>query len=160
MNKKYILNKLINESVNSVLNELDLRTVDDAYNKAYNNERDYYRLEHFLNDCYDIIEIFDRLYSNEPSSEGYKLGKELENLATRISNFGNRKGWQMDNIDKKRDARYVKEFGKNYRDMTDEIDDIYAQHSDDKEVMADTPEWKDKYMTPRQRRFNDEHYDV
>lgn len=160
MNKKYILNKLINESVNSVLNELDLRTVDDAYNKANNNERDYYRLERFSDDCYDIIEIFNRLYGKETSSEGYKLGKELENLATRISNFGNRKGWQMDNIDKKRDARYVKEFGKNYRDMTDEIDDIYAQHSDDKEVMADTPEWKDKYMTPRQRRFNDEHYDA
>ena len=160
MNKKYILNKLINESVNNILSELDLRTVDDAYNTAYDNWGEYADFERFLSNCSEIIETFDRLYGNEPSSEGYKLGQELEDLALRISNFGKRKSEQVDNIEKKRDTRYVKEFGKNYRDMTDEIDDIYAQHSDDEDVMADTPEWKDKYMTPRQRRFNDEHYDV
>jgi hypothetical protein len=160
MNKNTILKKLINESVNSILSELDLRTVDDAYNKAYNNWSDYDTLENFPNDCNEIIDIFDRLYGNEPSSEGYKLGQELEDLALRISNFGKRKSVQSDNIDRKRDARYVKEFGKDFNGMRDEIDDIYAQHSDDEDVMADTPEWKDKYMTPRQRRFNDEHYDV
>lgn len=160
MDKKTILKKLVNESVNSILSELNLHTVDNAYNKAEYNKYDYDALTRFVNNCDDVLEILNRLYGKDPSSEGYKLGQELEDLASRISDFGERKLRQIDNIYKGRDTRYEKEFGKNFKDMSQEIEDIYTNHSDDDELMADTPEWKDKYMTPNQRRFNDEHYDA
>lgn len=157
MNKNTILKKLINESVNDILSEINLHTVDDAYNKASYNYSDYYTFERFLSTCEETLDAFDRLYGNEPSSEGYKLCKELENLASRISDFGRRKSEQTDNLDKMRNTRYEKEFGKDFNGMRQEIDDVYEKYGDEDDV--DTEEWANRHMNPKQRQFNKNHYE-
>lgn len=143
------LKKVISESVKNIISELDWKTSDSAAHKA-NYEYDYDMLMYHFEDFEEAARTFMQTLYKSP--QGSKLADTLEWFIVDARKFCERKSKQAASLEQHSDDNFVKAFGKNRREMSDHIYNLYQQHGADN--MEDS-EWRRQNLSPEENDYYD-----